>query len=104
MKTVYQDENNIVLDENSVKLKPCINRESKSLELTIELYSFHNINMKFLVVVTPPSMYQYYLVLNIKKFLVKTIFNVCLLLQMVIIMSRSPLIHIFYSHFIQMVI
>ena len=35
MKTVYQDENNIVLDENSVEWKPCINRESKSLELTI---------------------------------------------------------------------
>ena len=26
MKTVYQDENNVVLDENSVELKPCINR------------------------------------------------------------------------------
>ena len=35
MKTVYQDENNVVLDENSVEWKPCINRESKSLELTI---------------------------------------------------------------------
>ena len=35
MKTVYQDENYVVLDENSVEWKPCINRESKSLELTI---------------------------------------------------------------------
>ena len=35
MKTVYQDENNVVLVENSVEPKPCINRESKSLELTI---------------------------------------------------------------------
>ena len=35
MKTVYQDENNVVLVENSVELKPYINRESKSLELTI---------------------------------------------------------------------
>ena len=35
MKTVYQDENNVVLDEKSVERKPCINRESKSLELTI---------------------------------------------------------------------
>ena len=35
MKTVYQDENNVVLVENSVELKPCINRESKSLDLTI---------------------------------------------------------------------
>ena len=59
MKTVYQDENNVVLDENSVEWKPCINRESKSLELTIKLYNFHDINMKFLVVVTPPSIYQY---------------------------------------------
>ena len=35
MKTVYQDENNVVLDENSVEWKPCINRERKSLDLTI---------------------------------------------------------------------
>ena len=53
MKTVYQDENNVVLDENSVERKLCINRESKSLELTIWLYSCHDLNMKFLVVVTP---------------------------------------------------
>ena len=26
MKTVYQDENNVVLVENSVEWKPCINR------------------------------------------------------------------------------
>ena len=43
-ETVYQDENNVVLDENNVVLdensvewKPCINRESKILELTIKL-------------------------------------------------------------------
>ena len=35
-----------------------MNRESKSLELTIKLYSCHNINMKLLVVVTPPSIYH----------------------------------------------
>ena len=58
MKTVYPDENNVVLDENSVERKPCIHRESKSDELTIKLYSCHNINMKFLVVVTPPSIYH----------------------------------------------
>ena len=58
MKTVYQDENNFVLDEKSVELKPCINKESKSLELTIKLYICHNINMKFLLVVTPPSIYH----------------------------------------------
>ena len=58
MKTVYQDENNVFLDENSVEEKPCINREIKSLELTIKLYSCHDINMKFLVVVTPLSIYH----------------------------------------------
>ena len=58
MKTVYPDENNVVLYENSVERKPFINRESMSLELTIYLYSCHDINMKFLVVVTPPSIYQ----------------------------------------------
>ena len=35
MKTVYQDENNVILVENSVEWKPCIYRESKSLELKI---------------------------------------------------------------------
>ena len=58
MKTVYQDENNCVLDKKSVERKPCINRESKSLELTIKLYSCHDINMKFLLVVTPPYIYH----------------------------------------------
>ena len=58
MKTFYQDKNNAVLDENSVERIPCINRESKSLEFTIKLYSCHDINMKFLVVVTPPYIYQ----------------------------------------------
>ena len=58
MKTVYQDEKNVVLDENSVERKPCINRESKSLDITIKLYSCHDINMNFLVVVTPPSIYH----------------------------------------------
>ena len=37
IKTVYQDENNVVLDENIVEWKPCINRESKSLDITIKL-------------------------------------------------------------------
>ena len=35
IKIVYQDENNSVLVENSDEWKPCINRESKSLELII---------------------------------------------------------------------
>ena len=60
MKTVYPDENNVVLNENSAESKPYINRESKSDELTIKLYSCHNINMKFLLFVTPPSIYQFY--------------------------------------------
>ena len=34
MKTVYPDEKNVVLYENSVEIKPFTNRESKSLELT----------------------------------------------------------------------
>ena len=38
--------------------KPCINRENKSNELTIQLYSCHDINMKLLAVVTPPSIYH----------------------------------------------
>ena len=58
MKTVYPDENNVVIVENSFERKPCINKESKSLELTIKLYSCHDINMKFLVVVTPPCIYH----------------------------------------------
>ena len=58
MNTVYPDENNFVLDEESVERKPCINRESKILELTIQLYSCQDINMKFLVVVTPLSIYH----------------------------------------------
>ena len=38
--------------------KTIIYRESKSDELKIKLYSCHDINMKFLVVVTSPSIYQ----------------------------------------------
>ena len=48
----------IVLNENSVEGKPCIDGESKSDEITIYLYSCHDINVKFLAVVTPPSIYQ----------------------------------------------
>ena len=32
------EESNVFLNEKSIKGKPCINRESKSLELTIWLY------------------------------------------------------------------
>ena len=41
-KFLFQNENNVVLNENSVGLKPCINRESNSLELTIQVYSWYN--------------------------------------------------------------
>ena len=58
MKTIYPDENNFVIYDNSVEIKTCINRESKSFELKIKLYSCHYINMKFLVVVTSPYIYQ----------------------------------------------
>ena len=64
METIYQDVNNVVLDENSVEWKPSINIESKSLDLTIKLYSCHNINMKSLVVVTPPSIYHHVFTTN----------------------------------------
>ena len=49
---------NVVLNEKIVERKPSINRESKSDELTIELYGCHDINKKLLVVVTPPSIYH----------------------------------------------
>ena len=58
MKTVYPDKNNVVLNEKSVEGKPCINRESKRDELTVYLYSCHNINMKFLGVLAPPYNYH----------------------------------------------
>ena len=49
---------NVVLNKNSVEGKPCINKESKSDELKIQLCSCPDINMEFLVVVTEPSIYQ----------------------------------------------
>ena len=58
MKTVHPDENNVVLNEKSVEGKPCINRESKSNEITIYVYSCYDINMMLLGVVTPSSIYQ----------------------------------------------
>ena len=53
-----EQENNVVQNENSVDGNPCINREIESDELIIWLYSCPGINMKFLLVVTPPSMYH----------------------------------------------
>ena len=53
-----EQENDVVLNENSVEGKPCINRESKSDGLTIQLYSCYDINMKLLEVVTTPSIYH----------------------------------------------
>ena len=48
----------LVVTPPSIYQKPCINRESKSLDLTIKLYTYHDINTKFLVVVTPLSIYH----------------------------------------------
>ena len=39
---LFQNENNVVLNENSVEGKPCINRESESDDLTIYLYSCYD--------------------------------------------------------------
>ena len=39
---LFQNEKNVVLNENSVEGKPCINRESKILDLTIYLYSCYD--------------------------------------------------------------
>ena len=59
MKNVsIQNENNDVLNENSVEGKSCINRESKTDDLTIQLYSCYDINMKLLAVVEPPYIYH----------------------------------------------
>ena len=58
MKSVYPDENNVVLNENSIEGKPCINRESESDGITIQLYSFNNININISAVVTPPYIYH----------------------------------------------
>ena len=62
---LFQNENNVVLNENCVEGKPCINRERKSIELKIKLHSYYDINMKLLPVVTPLSIYQ----CRIKRFL-----------------------------------
>ena len=53
-----EHENNVVLNENSIEGKPCINRQIKSNELTMSLYSCHDITMKLLAVVTPPYIYH----------------------------------------------
>ena len=39
---LFQNENYVVLNENSVEVKPCINREINILELTIKLYSCYD--------------------------------------------------------------
>ena len=39
MKTVYQDENSVVLVENSVEWKLCIDRVCKSLKLFVRTWS-----------------------------------------------------------------
>ena len=44
LKCLFQNENNVVLNENCVERKPYINRKSKSLEITIQLYSCYDEN------------------------------------------------------------
>ena len=39
---LFQNEKNVVLNEKSVEGKPCTNRESKRLNLTIQLYSCYD--------------------------------------------------------------
>ena len=41
-KCLFHNENNVVLNENSVEGKPCINRESKILAIKIYLYSCYD--------------------------------------------------------------
>ena len=55
---LFQNEKNVVLNENSIEGKPCIHKESKILELTIQVYSCYDMNIKLLAVVTPPYIYH----------------------------------------------
>ena len=41
-KCLFYNENNDVLNGKNSEEKPCINRESKSLDLTIQLYRFYD--------------------------------------------------------------
>ena len=57
-KLSIQNENSVVLNENSTEGKTCMNRESKSLYITIYLYSCYDINVNLLAVVTPAYIYH----------------------------------------------
>ena len=39
---LFENENNFALNENSVEVKTCINRESNSLDIIISLYSCYD--------------------------------------------------------------
>ena len=54
---LFQNENNGVLNENSVEGKPCINRKVRALRSKFS-YTVVMMNMKLLVFVTPPSIYH----------------------------------------------
>ena len=56
MKFLFQNENYVVPNENSVEVKPCINKV-RALRSQFS-YTFVMINMKLLEVVTPPSIYH----------------------------------------------
>ena len=55
---LFQNKNNVVLNENNVEGKPCINRK---LRASISQFSYIVVmmNMKLLAIVTPPYIYQY---------------------------------------------
>ena len=56
---LFYNENNVVLNENIVEVKPSINRESKSLEIKFS-YTDVMINMNLLEFVTPLSIYHFF--------------------------------------------
>ena len=54
---LFQNEKNVVLNENSVEGKPCIKKEIKILKTIIYLYKCYD-EHNLLAVVTPPSIYH----------------------------------------------
>ena len=57
-KCLFNNENNVVLNENSVEGKPCINRIKVRALSSQFSYTVIMTNMKLLAVVTPPSIYH----------------------------------------------
>ena len=57
MKGLFQNENNVVLNENSVEGKTCIIEKVRALSSQFS-YTVVTMNIKLLEVVTPLSIYQ----------------------------------------------